>query len=202
MHWNLSFFHIICSICHHVIILFRIFFALKFDTPHNLPQSVQNLKCCLDNSSRGLASTETINHDWIVYKWSKFVQNHALIVDHCIHFGLYNKIREVPWHSSKSHQWSQCHMSKYEFETLNFSLISARNIGRNICSKYRSRDFFLRWVTFLSFKILRWFKIRTSNFGEKLSSRQKWFEFWAISSFSNLKKWANSGFLTRDQYFN
>ena len=57
----------------------------------------------------------------------------------------------------------------------------------NFSSKYRSRVFLPKWLTFFSSKKLRWLKIRIILPRIKFLS-----EFWAISVFSSWKKWATS----------
>ena len=68
--------------------------------------------------------------------------------------------------------WQHMHLILrwLKIRTIHFSLISF--------SKYWSRVFWPKWLTFLARK-----NRDGSQFGEKLNSRQKWIEFWAISTY-------------------
>ena len=84
----------------------------------------------------------------------------------------------VRWLKKSSNEtcltWSHMHLilKWLKIRTIHFSLISS--------SKYWSHVFWPKWLTFLARKC--W---SGSKFEEKLNSRQKWFEFWATSTFSS-----------------
>ena len=70
--------------------------------------------------------------------------------------------------------WQTLHLKSrwLRIRTIHFSFIFS--------SKYGSRVFLPKWLTFFSSKKPRWLKIR-----REIEFEAKWFEFWAISVFSS-----------------
>ena len=70
--------------------------------------------------------------------------------------------------------WQHMHLKSrwLKIRTIHYSFI--------FTSKYRSRVFLPKWLTFFSSKKPKWLKIR-----REIEFEAKWFEFWATSVFSS-----------------